>query len=267
MEERGEDASRLYVPRPSRNLNQTTKKGKRDVYRSSFGAIMGDRLCMYFEFFLPSPNPLTTKLAEICFKAGLFTAEQVKTATMVWNEKFLDLAFRGKFRIINYPVVLENIGQVIGAEQFNTKAPNVKEYESFMPALERAAKKGTDEDPEGEPVIRIVPWEPSELLRALCVLNSLTTFNSGARSTFGRPGGSAPRCEHRRACSPVGPTQPRVWRRCCRRRETTGTTAGRQEESRRYRTATSATSPTSRRRWIPNPCPGTSVSSPPSCSP
>ncbi|KAJ7082512.1 hypothetical protein C8R44DRAFT_753773 [Mycena epipterygia] len=81
---------------------------------------------------------------------------------MVWNEKFLDLAFRGKFRIINYPVVLENIGQVIGAEQFNTKAPSVKEYNSFMPALERAAKKGTDDDPEGEPVIRIVPWEPAE---------------------------------------------------------------------------------------------------------
>ncbi|KAJ7077207.1 hypothetical protein C8R44DRAFT_755255 [Mycena epipterygia] len=81
---------------------------------------------------------------------------------MVWNEKFLDLAFRGKFRIINYPVVLENIGQVIGAEQFNTKARNVKEYNSFMPALERGAKKGTDDDPEGEPVIRIVPWEPAE---------------------------------------------------------------------------------------------------------
>ncbi|KAJ7937707.1 hypothetical protein B0H13DRAFT_2302534 [Mycena leptocephala] len=144
MEERGEDASRLYVPRPSRNSNQTTKKGKRDVYRSSFGTIMGDRL------------------SEICFKTGLLTAEQVKTATMVWNEKFLDLAFRGKFRIINYPVALENIGQVTGAEQFNTKAPNAKEYDSFMPALERAAKKGTDEDPEGKPVIRIVPWEPAE---------------------------------------------------------------------------------------------------------
>ncbi|KAJ7318856.1 hypothetical protein DFH08DRAFT_971213 [Mycena albidolilacea] len=144
MEERGEDTSRLYVPRRPRNSNQTMKKAKRDVYRSNFGMIMGDRL------------------AEICFKVGLFTAEQVKNPTMVWNEKFLDLVFRGKFRIINYPLALENIGQVIGAEQFNTKAVNVKEYDSFMPALERAANQETGEDPEGKPVIRIVAWDPEE---------------------------------------------------------------------------------------------------------
>ncbi|KAJ7760766.1 hypothetical protein B0H14DRAFT_3511045 [Mycena olivaceomarginata] len=144
MEERGEDTSRLYVPRRPRNSNQTMKKAKRDVYRSNFGMIMGD--C----------------LAEICFKVGLFTAEQVKNPTMVWNEKFLDLAFRGKFRIINYPLALENIGQVIGAEQFNMKAANVKEYDSFMPALERAANQETGEDPEGKPVIHIVAWDPEE---------------------------------------------------------------------------------------------------------
>ncbi|KAJ7788522.1 hypothetical protein B0H14DRAFT_3504146 [Mycena olivaceomarginata] len=149
MEERGEDTSRLYIPRPTKNSNQTTNKPKRDVYRSSFGTIMGDRL------------------TKMCFNARLITAEQVKTATMVWNEKFLDLAFRGKFRIVNYPLALENIGQVIGAEQFNTKVANVKEYNSFMPALEHAVKQGTDEDPEGEPVIRIVPWEPAERDRQL----------------------------------------------------------------------------------------------------
>jgi hypothetical protein len=47
MEERGEDTSRLYIPRPTKNSNQTTNKPKRDVYRSSFGTIMGDRLSMY----------------------------------------------------------------------------------------------------------------------------------------------------------------------------------------------------------------------------
>jgi hypothetical protein len=132
----------------------------------------------------------------MCFNARLITAEQVKTATMVWNEKFLDLAFRGKFRIVNYPLALENIGQVIGAEQFNTKVANVKEYNSFMPALERAVKQGTDEDPEGEPVIRIVPWEPGELFRVSYAVNFLTSFNSGTRSAIGRSGGSSPRCEH-----------------------------------------------------------------------
>ncbi|KAJ7885949.1 hypothetical protein B0H14DRAFT_3431573 [Mycena olivaceomarginata] len=144
MEERGEDASRLYIPRPSRTSNQTVKKGKHDVYHNRFGTIMGDHL------------------AKMCFQKGLFTVEQVKTSTMVWNDKFLDLAFRGKFRIIDYPLALENIGQVIGTEQFNTKAPNVKEYDSFMPALERAVKNRTDEDPDRKPVIRIVPWEPAE---------------------------------------------------------------------------------------------------------
>ncbi|KAJ7701286.1 hypothetical protein B0H14DRAFT_2648476, partial [Mycena olivaceomarginata] len=149
MEERGEDTSRLYIPRPTKNSNQTTNKPKRDVYRSSFGTIMGDRL------------------TKMCFNARLITTEQVKTATMVWNEKFLDLAFRSKFRIVNYPLALENIGQVIGAEQFNTKVANVKEYNSFMPALEHAVKQGTDEDPKGEPVIRIIPWEPAEQDRQL----------------------------------------------------------------------------------------------------
>lgn len=165
MVERGEDASRLYVPRPAKPSNQVAKKGKRDSYRSRFAAIMGDRLSMYSQSGFWSRCPLTTKTAEICFKTGLMSAEQVKTATMVWNEKFLDLAFRGKFRLVDYPVVLENIGQIVGLEQFNTKLPNVREYDAFMPALERAAKAGTAEDPEGDHVIRIVPWEPSELFR------------------------------------------------------------------------------------------------------
>lgn len=217
--------------------------------------------------FLPVPSPLTTRTAKMCFQKGLFTAEQVKTSTMVWNDKFLDLAFRGKFRIINYPLALENIGQVIGAEQFNTKAPNVKEYDSFMPALERTVKNRTDEDPDRKPVIRIVPWEPGELFCALGVFNSLTSFNSGARSTIGGPGGYTARREHRRACSQDGPTQPCVWRRCCRGGEPAGPAAGRQEESRRYPTAPSVTSPTSHRRWIPNSRTGTSDTSSPSCSP
>jgi hypothetical protein len=144
---------------------------------------------------------------------GLLTVEQVQTATMVWNEKFLDLAFRGKFRLINYPIALENIGQVIGAEQFNTKAPNVKEYNSFMPALERAAEQGTAEDPEGKPVIRIVAWDPGELFRSSYAVNSLTSTNSQEKSGIGRARGSSPRREHRRALSAVGPTQPCVW--CC----------------------------------------------------
>ncbi|KAJ7354491.1 hypothetical protein DFH08DRAFT_804390 [Mycena albidolilacea] len=112
---------------------------------------------------------------------SLLTAEQVQTATMVWNEKFLDLAFRGKFRLINYPIALENIGQVIGAEQFNTKAPNVKEYNSFMPVLERTAEQGTTEDPEGKPVIRIVAWDPAERSRELDELGEVPLVMSTDR--------------------------------------------------------------------------------------
>ncbi|KAJ7693293.1 hypothetical protein B0H14DRAFT_2651431 [Mycena olivaceomarginata] len=211
MEERGEDTSCLYVPHRPRNSNQTMKKAKQDVYRSNFGMIMGDRL------------------AEICFKVGLFTAEQVKNPTMVWNEKFLDLAFRGKFRIINYPLALENIGQVIGAEQFNMEAANVKEYDSFMPALERAANQETGEDPEGKPVIRIVAWDPEERDQQLEDQEEVPLVVS-------TDGCSLRLVQH----SPLG-------------RKAADRTAGRKKESRRCRTASSVTSPAFRRRRTPNP--------------
>ncbi|KAJ7099221.1 hypothetical protein C8R44DRAFT_747902 [Mycena epipterygia] len=88
-----------------------------------------------------------------------------RPTTMAWNEKFLDLAFVNKFRLINYANALEQTGQIIGGA-FELKKIKVHTFQEFMPALERA-NTVADEEHDDEGVMMIVPWSAHEIRQPL----------------------------------------------------------------------------------------------------
>ena len=81
---------------------------------------------------------------------------------MQWGEKFLDYAWQYKFRIVNYPSVLEDARQIIG-ESFSVRKISVLQYKEFLPAMEKAstagAGDGEDGDGEDDDTMVIVPWD------------------------------------------------------------------------------------------------------------
>ncbi|KAJ7107455.1 hypothetical protein C8R44DRAFT_885468 [Mycena epipterygia] len=119
-------------------MDWQTAEGSHDHFRRLFGAIMLAQLTQY------CPE---------------------RPATMAWNEKFLELAFVNKFRLINYANVLEQMWQIIGGA-FELKKIKVHTFQEFMPALERA-NTVMDEEHDDEGVMMIVPWSAHEIRQPL----------------------------------------------------------------------------------------------------
>jgi hypothetical protein len=86
-------------------------------------------------------------------------ADKRASFKMTWNQKFVDLAWQYKFRIVNYPSALEDAGQIIGSS-FDVRKITVKQYNEFLPAMEKLSKPRSrdDEDEEDDDVMAIVPW-------------------------------------------------------------------------------------------------------------
>ncbi|KAJ7495246.1 hypothetical protein FB451DRAFT_1387295 [Mycena latifolia] len=78
---------------------------------------------------------------------------------MVWGPKFLDLAYKNQFKLVNYPTVLADLQFVIGGD-FGLKKIGIAQYKEFMPALEKAQLNSRD-DEDGDIMI-MVPWEDAE---------------------------------------------------------------------------------------------------------
>lgn len=83
---------------------------------------------------------------------------------MVWNGKFLDIAWQSQCHLINYPTALEEKGCIIGAD-FKPKAISSRTYKEFMPTLMEVLKSEAGATGGGTPhasqnsVLRIVGWD------------------------------------------------------------------------------------------------------------
>ncbi|KAJ7215794.1 hypothetical protein GGX14DRAFT_606708 [Mycena pura] len=145
MRRRGLNIEPTVLPRLFPNISMDTdEKEDRDFLRTKFGQMMRRQL-------------------------GLESEGKFAETTMAWNERFLYLAWKGKFRIINYPLALQNIGQVIGGN-YNPKKPNVPEFQAFMPAFEKASSDNPeqyDDDIDTSTALAIVPWNDAEKLLPL----------------------------------------------------------------------------------------------------
>ncbi|KAJ7442426.1 hypothetical protein FB451DRAFT_1414144 [Mycena latifolia] len=114
-------------------------EGQRDVQRRLFARIMLTMLARSLTA-AGSPPPAPAK-----FK-------------MVWGPKFLDLAYKNQFKLVNYPTVLADLQFVIGGD-FGLKKIGIAQYKEFMPALEKAQLNSRDDDAD---VMMMVPWEDAE---------------------------------------------------------------------------------------------------------
>ncbi|KAJ7204066.1 hypothetical protein GGX14DRAFT_398378 [Mycena pura] len=140
MQRRGLNIETTVLPRLFPNsIMETDEREDRDFLRTKFGKMMRRQL-------------------------GLESEGKSAETTMAWNERFLYLAWKGKFRLINYPSALQNIGQIIGGN-YNPKKPNVPEFQAFMPAFEKASSENPeqyDDDIDTSTALAIVPWTDAE---------------------------------------------------------------------------------------------------------
>ncbi|KAJ7484360.1 hypothetical protein FB451DRAFT_1392918 [Mycena latifolia] len=116
-------------------------EGQRDAQRRLFARIMSTMLARSLTA-AGSPPPAPAK-----FK-------------MVWGPKFLDLAYKNQFKLVNYPTVLADLQFVIGGD-FGLKKIGIAQYKEFMPALEKAQLNSRDDDNDAD-VMMMVPWEDAE---------------------------------------------------------------------------------------------------------
>ena len=81
---------------------------------------------------------------------------------MTWTPKFLDFAWQYKFRVVNYPSALENVGQIVGGS-FTLRKISVAQYKEFLPAMEKASRprsgSADDGEDEDDDAMAIVPWD------------------------------------------------------------------------------------------------------------
>ncbi|KAJ7495187.1 hypothetical protein FB451DRAFT_1163926 [Mycena latifolia] len=121
--------------------------GQRDAQRRLFARIMSTMLVRSLTA-AGSPPPAPAK-----FK-------------MVWGPKFLDLAYKNQFKLVNYPTVLADLQFIIGGD-FGLKKIGITQYKEFMPVLEKAQlnsrdNNDNDNDNDNTDVMMMVPWEDAE---------------------------------------------------------------------------------------------------------
>ncbi|KAJ7724522.1 hypothetical protein B0H16DRAFT_1472374 [Mycena metata] len=90
----------------------------RDVFRRQLGKV------------------LIGQLHTFAHPRGVIKKSDLTTVKMVWNGKFLDIAWRSQCHLINYPTALEEKGCIIGAD-FKPKAISSRTYKEFMPTLKK----------------------------------------------------------------------------------------------------------------------------------
>lgn len=103
-------------------------------------------------------------LVELLLAAGAVAADQRAAFKMTWASRFLDLAWKYQFRIINYPAALRDANQIIGSSSFDLKKIGVAQFQEFVPALTKANRIHTgddddDDDSEGGDAMAMVSWE------------------------------------------------------------------------------------------------------------
>lgn len=103
---------------------------------------------------------------------GALPAEKLTKIKMQWGKKFLDAAWEHKFRIVNYPSVLEDKGQIIG-DTFDLKKISTSQYKTFLPAMElvngrkgrKVADDAEDDDDDVVVAMAIVSWDEGMYIR------------------------------------------------------------------------------------------------------
>ncbi|KAJ7713199.1 hypothetical protein DFH07DRAFT_974801 [Mycena maculata] len=144
MKRRGDTGEAIVMP--AHVLEGQNNEKVRDTHRRVFGLIMSKQLVQFL------------------VAGGVVPKDHAEKYKMQWGEKFLDLAWEHKFRIINYPAALQDKNQIIG-KNFNLKKLNVDDYAKFLPAMQRAisrqALEGEEESDEDD-AMAIVAWDHDE---------------------------------------------------------------------------------------------------------
>ncbi|KAJ7015888.1 hypothetical protein C8F04DRAFT_1284404 [Mycena alexandri] len=83
---------------------------------------------------------------------------------MQWNSKFLDVAWRSRCCIQNYPEKLEEQGFRIGASKAEPRSIKESTFRDFMPALQAANSAHNTDNDDNDTVVAIVGWDDGECL-------------------------------------------------------------------------------------------------------
>ncbi|KAJ7040152.1 hypothetical protein C8F04DRAFT_1178249 [Mycena alexandri] len=118
----------------------------RDIYRQDFARILAGQL---YRFALA---------------ADLLANPDPKVFRMQWNSKFLDVAWRSRCRIQNYPEKLEEQGFRIGASKAEPRSIKESTFRDFMPALQAANSAHNTDNDDDDTVVAIVGWDDGECL-------------------------------------------------------------------------------------------------------
>src|ERR1700761_1246605 len=156
MKARGLNSGHAVRPR----LEQGNDEANRDSQRRKFGTLLGEQMRQ-------SPTTTFTLLrsfsslqltGDFCLRADLIDSKKAHKFTMHWGPAFLKFAYRGQFRITNYPAALVNIGQIIG-ERYETKKIGMAQYNDFMPAFEVAnGLRAESADIDATTAVTIESW-------------------------------------------------------------------------------------------------------------
>ncbi|KAJ7700214.1 hypothetical protein B0H16DRAFT_1483974 [Mycena metata] len=125
---------------------------KRDIYRQDFSRILAGQLC----------SKLIASVDRFAHAADLLPNPDPKSFRMLWNVKFLDMVWRCRCRIENYPEKLEEQSFLIGSSTADSRIIRKSTYRAFMPALQEA-NSGRATANVG-PVMAIVGWDDGEYL-------------------------------------------------------------------------------------------------------
>ncbi|KAJ7700568.1 hypothetical protein B0H16DRAFT_1483860 [Mycena metata] len=101
---------------------------KRDIYRQDFSRILAGQLC----------SKLIASVDRFAHAADLLPNPDPKSFRMLWNVKFLDMVWRCRCRIENYPDKLEEQSFIIGLSTADSRIIRESTYHDFMPALQEA---------------------------------------------------------------------------------------------------------------------------------
>ncbi|KAJ7305673.1 hypothetical protein DFH08DRAFT_824974 [Mycena albidolilacea] len=87
---------------------------------------------------------VSTQLWVVCDSAGTLSKleKDTRKVKMVWNDKFIDRAREGEFRIVCYPAALEEADMIIGARKFSPKKIKASLFYKFLGKLAEGNRTG-----------------------------------------------------------------------------------------------------------------------------
>ncbi|KAJ7873546.1 hypothetical protein B0H14DRAFT_3559287 [Mycena olivaceomarginata] len=87
---------------------------------------------------------VSTQLWAVCDSAGTLSKleKDTRKVKMAWNDKFIDRAHEGEFRIVCYPTALEEADMIIGARKFSPKKIKASLFDKFLGKLAEGNRTG-----------------------------------------------------------------------------------------------------------------------------